>query len=144
MMNLSQSIADNLQTEDPERAVELHIAEGMRLEGDPGLLKVVLQNLLANAWKFTGKKSHARIEVGMTNGKGTPVVHVRDNGAGFDPAYADRLFGAFQRLHPASEFAGTGIGLATVHRIISRHGGRVWAEGTVDQGATFYFTLQPE
>ena len=99
------------------------------------------ENLLENAWKFTTRQPEARIEFGVTNASGEPTYFVRDNGAGFDMAYVDRLFGPFQRLHPQREFAGSGIGLATVQRIIHRHGGRVWAEGLVGQGATFHFTL---
>jgi light-regulated signal transduction histidine kinase (bacteriophytochrome) len=105
------------------------------------LLQVMLQNLLGNAWKFTAKLPQARVEVGCTQYDGQTVYCVRDNGAGFDMAYADKLFAPFQRLHTTDEFEGLGIGLATVQRIVHRHGGRIWAEGAVDQGATFYFTL---
>jgi light-regulated signal transduction histidine kinase (bacteriophytochrome) len=104
-------------------------------------MRIVLQNLLANAWKFTGKRPHGRVEVGAMAHDGGRAFYVRDDGAGFDMAYAAKLFGAFQRLHGAAEFPGSGIGLATVQRIIHRHGGRVWAEGAPDRGATFYFTL---
>jgi light-regulated signal transduction histidine kinase (bacteriophytochrome) len=105
------------------------------------LLQVMLQNMLDNAWKFTAKLSYTRVEVGRTQCDGKIVYYVRDNGAGFDMAYADKLFAPFQRLHTTDEFEGLGIGLATVQRIVHRHGGRIWAEGAVDQGATFYFTL---
>jgi light-regulated signal transduction histidine kinase (bacteriophytochrome) len=106
------------------------------------LLQVALENLLGNAWKFTGEETHAKIEFGAVRRDGTPVYYVRDNGAGFDQAYAGKLFGPFQRLHRAGEFEGTGIGLATVQRVVHRHGGKIWAEGEVSRGATFYFTLQ--
>jgi light-regulated signal transduction histidine kinase (bacteriophytochrome) len=109
--------------------------------GDPQLLRVALENLLSNAWKFTAKHPTARIEFGAVEQDGKMVYFVRDNGAGFDMAFADKLFGAFQRLHSMSEFPGFGIGLATVQHIISRHDGRVWAEGAVERGAVFYFTL---
>ena len=144
---LAQTIAAELQKIQSEPQVEFIAAPGLLANGDPRLLRVVLENLLGNAWKFTGKCAHARIEFGVLNSSekarqaNKPVYFVRDNGAGFEMAYVDKLFTAFQRLHGANEFPGTGIGLATVQRIIHRHGGRVWAEGTVDGGATFYFTL---
>jgi light-regulated signal transduction histidine kinase (bacteriophytochrome) len=122
--------------------VDFDIVPTLTATGDVRLLRVVMENLLGNAWKFTAKQAQARIGFGVqTEPDGTPAFFVRDNGAGFDTTYADKLFGAFQRLHRVSEFPGTGIGLATVQRIIHRHGGRVWAEGEVGQGATFYFTL---
>jgi PAS domain S-box-containing protein len=138
---LARSIAEDLQKTHPERRIELRLEGGLQTSADPGLLRVVLENLLSNAWKFTSKRDSAHIEFGLARGDGTPAFFVRDDGAGFDPAYADRLFGAFQRLHATTEFAGTGVGLATVQRIVHRHGGRIWAESTVDRGATFYFTL---
>lgn len=138
---LACSIASELQNAQPERQIELRIEDGLKTRADPGLLRVVLENLLNNAWKFTSKRESARIAFGMARENGTPAFFVRDDGAGFDPAYADRLFGAFQRLHAMTEFAGTGVGLATVQRIVHRHGGRIWAESALGQGATFYFTL---
>jgi PAS domain S-box-containing protein len=138
---LASGIAADLQKRDPARRVELAIAPGLHVQADPGLMGVALHNLLENAWKFTGKRTDARIELGSVPHDGRSAYFVRDNGAGFDMTYVGKLFGAFQRLHGAEEFAGNGIGLATVQRIIHRHGGRVWAEGTVGAGATFYFTL---
>ena len=144
VVNLSalvQEIAAELEQREPERQVEFVIKEGVVADGDAHLLRVVLENLLGNAWKFTGKHARAKIEFGVTQQDDQMAYFVRDDGAGFNTAYADRLFGAFQRLHSETEFEGTGIGLATVQRIIHRHGGRIWAEGAVEQGATFYFTL---
>jgi two-component system sensor histidine kinase/response regulator len=134
-------ILDRFKEAEPERPVEVKIRPGVTATGDAQLLQVALHNLLENAWKFTGKQPAARIEFGVTNIASEPTFFVRDNGAGFDMSYVERLFGPFQRLHLTSEFPGTGIGLATVQRIIHRHGGRVWAEGTVGQGATFHFTI---
>jgi two-component system, sensor histidine kinase and response regulator len=134
-------ILARLKEAEPERSVEIKIRPGVIAAGDAQLMRVALHNLLENAWKFTGKEPDARIEFGVTNIAGEPTYFVRDNGAGFDMTYVERLFGPFQRLHLNSEFPGTGIGLATVQRIIHRHGGRVWAEGTVGQGATFHFTI---
>ena len=134
-------ILTRLQESEPERKAEVKLRPGVIVTGDGQLLKIAMENLLANAWKFTAKEPESRIEFGMTQVGGEPTYFVRDNGAGFDMTYADRLFGPFQRLHPQAEFPGNGIGLATVQRIIHRHGGRVWAEGLVGQGATFYFTM---
>jgi light-regulated signal transduction histidine kinase (bacteriophytochrome) len=139
---LAKSIARTLALTQPWRRVTFVIAEGLVATGDAGLLRVALENLLGNAWKFTSKKQGARIEFGCA--ENPPIYFVCDNGAGFDMADANKLFRVFQRLHTASEFPGTGIGLATVQRIISRHGGRVWVEAAVGQGATFYFTLDDE
>ncbi|TAK36976.1 MAG: HAMP domain-containing protein [Chloroflexota bacterium] len=139
---MAQEITAELRDRQPEREVQLVVTPRLVADGDPRLLRVVLENLLSNAWKFTSKHPRARIELGVTEHEGKPAYFVRDDGAGFDMAYAEKLFGAFQRLHSAEEFPGTGIGLATVQRIINRHGGRIWAEGAVDEGATFYFTLQ--
>ena len=146
---LAELVAQDLQQNDPQRQVEVLVQPGISAQGDPRLLRVVLENLLGNAWKFTGRCAQARIEFGLESETGKEysnelsgmVYYVRDNGAGFDSAYADKLFGVFQRLHRADEFPGTGIGLATVQRIVHRHGGRVWAEGEEGRGATFFFTL---
>jgi len=138
---VARAIAGDLERTHPDRRVTFVIAEGVSGRGDPRLLRIVLENLLGNAWKYTGKHPTAHIEFGATTHDGEFAPFVRDDGAGFDMAYADKLFGAFQRLHAAKQFEGTGIGLATVLRIIRRHGGRVWAEGAVARGATFYFTL---
>lgn len=138
---LAKKIASEIQEAEPERQAEFIIAEKLVVNGDPHLLLIVLKNLLSNAWKFTGKRPRARIELGVKQHDEKQVYFVRDNGAGFDMAFVNKLFGAFQRLHSTTEFEGTGIGLATAQRIINRHGGQIWAEGTVDQGATFYFTI---
>jgi light-regulated signal transduction histidine kinase (bacteriophytochrome) len=138
---LATLILSRLQESEPARKVEVKVRPGVVVTGDGQLLRIALENLLENAWKFTGKQTDSRIEFGVTQASGEPTYYVRDNGAGFDMTYADRLFGPFQRLHPQDEFPGSGIGLATVQRIIHRHGGQVWAEGLVGQGATFQFTL---
>ena len=140
---LVQEIATELQQTQPSRQVEWAIASGLVADGDARLLRIVLENLLNNAWKFTSSRTHSRIEFNVIkeDNNGMLAYFVRDDGAGFNMAYANKLFGAFQRLHSTNEFPGTGIGLATVQRIIHRHGGRVWAEGAVDMGATFYFSL---
>jgi PAS domain S-box-containing protein len=138
---LAQNIVDNLKMTQPSREVEFIIGEGFVVEGDEQLLYVALQNLLENAWKFTEKRTRARVEFGVATMAGIPTYFVRDNGAGFDMAYVSKLFTPFQRLHSNSEFPGTGVGLATVDRIIQRHGGRIWAEGAIEKGATFSFTI---
>ncbi|HEY9710051.1 MAG TPA: ATP-binding protein, partial [Oculatellaceae cyanobacterium] len=139
---LATVIAAELYSTQPERQVEWAIAPGLVADGDARLLRIVLENLLNNAWKFTSSRINSHIELNVIFQEDAKFAYfVRDNGAGFDMAYANKLFGAFQRLHSTTQFPGTGIGLATVQRIIHRHGGRVWAEGAVEQGATFYFTL---
>jgi PAS domain S-box-containing protein len=137
---LAQAIVLDLSAASGRQPV-IAISEHIAVRADPKLLQVVLGNLLGNAWKFTGRTEHARIEFGATEIEGERAYYVRDNGPGFDSTYADKLFKPFQRLHRPDEFAGSGIGLATVQRIIQRHGGRVWAEGRPNEGATFYFTL---
>jgi len=138
---MAQSITAELQKTAAERRVEVTIRPGLEAHGDPRLLQVALENLLGNSWKYTAKQPRARIEFTATEENGSRVFLVRDNGAGFDMKYVNKLFGVFQRLHSGAEFDGTGVGLATVQRIITRHGGRIWAEGAVNKGATFYFTL---
>jgi PAS domain S-box-containing protein len=136
-----RSIADELQRGTPTRNVTFVITDGLTVNGDSRLLRVAIENLLGNAWKYTSGHPCARIEFGLDQSNGQPAYFIRDDGAGFDPRYSDRLFGAFQRLHALTEFPGTGIGLATVQRIIRRHGGEIWADGAVEKGATFHFTL---
>ncbi len=138
---LARNIADELKRSEPQRKVTFDIAEGLEVQGDTRMLQVALENLLGNAWKFTSKHSTATIEFGRMQSNGNTVFYVRDDGAGFDMAYTQKLFGPFQRLHGVREFEGTGIGLATVQRIVTRHGGQAWAEGAVERGATIYFTL---
>jgi PAS domain S-box-containing protein len=141
---LAAGIVDQLRTTEPGRRVELVVPDPLVVRGDPQLLRVLLENLLSNAWKFTRKQPRPRIELGTTLVDARRAYFVRDNGAGFNMEYAAKLFTPFQRLHSAEQFEGTGVGLATVQRIVTRHGGRVWAEGSESQGATFYFTLRHE
>ncbi len=138
---VARAVMLDLRKSQPERKVTVRIAEGLGVRGDAHLLRVALENLLGNAWKFTGKKDEATVEFGAVEVDGTTAYFVRDDGAGFDMAYASQLFGTFQRLHSEKEFPGTGIGLSLVQRIVHRHGGSVWAEGALGRGATFYFTL---
>jgi len=134
-------VKEELRKTEPERRVDVHIAPDVEAFADPRLLRVVMENLLGNAWKYTGRAAEACIEFGVEEREGKTVYFVRDNGAGFDMTYADKLFLPFHRLHKTSEFQGIGIGLATVERIIRRHGGRIWAQAAAGEGATFYFTL---
>jgi len=138
---LAHKALDQLGEREPGRLVAAQVSPGLSAICDPNLIQVVLENLLGNAWKFTSRVQSARIEFGVTEDESGRLFFVRDNGAGFDMRYADRLFAPFQRLHRADEFEGNGVGLATVLRIIQRHGGKIWAEGKVNQGAIFYFTL---
>ena len=141
LSGMARDVVADIQRTTPDRQVEFAIAPGLEAEGDARLLRVVLDNLLRNGWKYTGKQPQPRVEFTAVDENGDRVFVIKDNGAGFDMKYANKLFGVFQRLHSTAEFEGTGVGLATVRRIINRHGGRIWAEGVVDQGATFYFTL---
>ncbi len=138
---IAEKIMRGFQNESPYRNASIKIEPGISATGDAGLMQIMLQNLLNNAWKYTSKKDHAIIEFGSLKQDGEEIHFIRDNGAGFDMRYASKLFGAFQRLHTEDEFPGTGIGLATVQRIINRHGGRIWAEGAVGEGSCFYFVL---
>jgi PAS domain S-box-containing protein len=141
LTGIARSVIDELQKSQPQRHVEIRIADGLEEIADSKLMRIVLENLLGNAWKFTEKQAKAVIEFGCTTEGKNKVYFIRDNGVGFDMAYADKLFVPFQRLHTEEEFPGTGIGLATVRRIIHRHGGKVWTEGETGKGATFYFRL---
>jgi PAS domain S-box-containing protein len=141
LTGLVLDIAQELRRAEPDRRVDLSVAPDLRVLGDPKLLRIALYNLVGNAWKFTYRCEKACIQVGCLQQEGQTVYYVRDNGAGFNMKYVDKLFGAFHRLHAASEFEGTGIGLATVHRIIHRHGGQIWAESEEGKGAAFYFTI---
>jgi signal transduction histidine kinase len=138
---MAAEITEEMRGADPDRKVEVGIADGMIATADPRLARILLANLISNAFKFTSKEPAARIEIGTEIMEGDTRMFVRDNGVGFDMIYAHKLFGAFQRLHSQSEFPGVGIGLATVRRIVNRHGGRAWAEGAVGEGATFYFVF---
>jgi light-regulated signal transduction histidine kinase (bacteriophytochrome) len=139
--DLGRRILDRFASTELDRHVMVHVAERLVAEADPQLLELLLENLLGNAWKFTAKNPDARIELGATQIDGVTTFFVKDNGAGFDPAHAEQLFLPFRRLHTAEEFPGTGIGLATVRRMVDRHGGRVWANAAIGRGATFYWTL---
>jgi signal transduction histidine kinase len=140
---IAERVAAELAGRDGGQRLHVAVEAGLTATADSGLVEVLLENLMGNAWKFSSRKDDPRVQVGRLDGEDR-AFYVRDNGAGFDMAYADKLFGAFQRLHSAAEFEGTGIGLATVQRIVNRHGGRVWAEGEPGKGATFYFTLEGE
>ncbi len=142
LSNLVEEIAKELQRLEPGRKARFIITPGLAATGDKQLLRIALENLLDNAWKFTGKQPETLIEFGITRNRNVEAFFLRDNGAGFDMAYLEKLFQPFQRLHALAEFPGTGIGLATVQRIIRRHGGDIWAQGEVGKGAMFYFTLK--
>jgi signal transduction histidine kinase len=144
LSDLARHAVAELAQREPARSVEVTVWDNMRAPADPRLLRAALENLIANAWKFTAKAERPRIEIGCLRDGRRSTYFVRDNGVGFDMAYADKLFGAFQRLHSEKEFPGTGIGLATVQRIVHRHGGRIWADAAPGNGATFFFTLAPE
>lgn len=139
---IAKQVVSDLRQRDPDRRVDVSVWDGMSTLGDARLLRAMFENLIGNAWKFTSRTENAQIEIGALRDRERVTYFVRDNGAGFDMAYADKLFGAFQRLHSANEFQGTGIGLATVQRIVHRHGGRIWADARVGAGAVFFFTLE--
>jgi light-regulated signal transduction histidine kinase (bacteriophytochrome) len=142
LSEIAQSISTKIKSNFPKRKIKFIITPGLTVKADKNLLSIVLENLFENAAKFTGKMPQARIEFGIAEKDGQAAYFVRDNGVGFDMTYANKLFKPFQRLHTVAEFPGTGVGLASVQRIIQRHGGQVWAEGKVGEGATFYFTLE--
>ena len=143
-LNLSQiteDITNELKKSEPNRKVKITIQKDVMVKGDFSLLKIMLENLLNNAWKFTSKKDETIIEFGIIKGEEKDIYYIKDNGVGFDMEYVDKLFTPFQRLHSEEEFSGTGVGLANVKRIINMHGGKIWAEGKVGEGATFYFVI---
>src|SRR5690606_24060717 len=145
LTELANGVVEELRQQEPRPELSVTVWDDMRADADPRLLRAVYVNLVGNAWKFTTRAQQPKIEVGaVRDSQGALVYFVRDNGAGFDMAYADKLFKAFQRLHSGNDYKGTGIGLATVQRIVHRHGGRIWAEGQVGKGATFHFTLGHE
>src|SRR5258708_39443397 len=141
MSGMATEIAAQFEGHEPQRQVDCRVEEGLTASGDAGLVRILLTNLISNAWKFTRDKPQSVITIGSERVAGETRLFVRDNGVGFDMIYAHKLFGAFQRLHSQSEFAGEGIGLAAAQRIVNRHGGRIWAEGAVGEGAAFYFVL---
>jgi PAS domain S-box-containing protein len=144
LTDMAHTILKELHTTEPERHITHHLTPDLTTTGDTHLVRLALHNLLANAWKFTSRHPNPHIELGHHPHPTTPTYYIRDNGAGFDPRYADKLFEPFHRLHTTTEYDGSGIGLAIVHRVITRHGGTIWAESTPNNGATFYFTLTPE
>jgi len=144
LTQIAHAVLSELKQNSPDRTIECQVAPNLIVQGDYNLLYIALDNLLRNAWKFTQNRLVAQIEFGVLEARGGPVYFVRDNGAGFDMTYARKLFNAFQRLHSSTEFEGTGIGLAIVQRIITRHGGKVWAEGKVNEGATFSFSFSKD
>jgi light-regulated signal transduction histidine kinase (bacteriophytochrome) len=141
LSRLGRGVGKVLARSDPDRSVEFLVKDGLVAEADARLVEIVLENLLGNAWKFTAKTGSPRVELGSLERDGHTTFYVKDNGAGFDQSKAERLFAPFQRLHSVGEFSGTGIGLATVGRIVDRHAGRVWIEGQMEGGATVYWTL---
>lgn len=143
MSEIARTIAEGLKQQDEHRDVKIVIPNELKIQGDAHLIKIMLDNLIGNAWKYSSKTAHAVIEFGKSEKEGEDIYYIKDNGSGFDMKYASKLFVAFQRLHSAIDYAGSGVGLATVYRIINRHNGRIWAEATPDKGATFYFTLNP-
>lgn len=143
MSDIAESIAENLRQQDKARNVTFEFQDELKIQGDAHLIKIMLDNLIGNAWKYSSKTAQAKIEFGKIRQKGEDVYYIKDNGSGFDMKYASKLFVAFQRLHSAIDYAGSGVGLATVYRIVNRHNGRIWAEAAPDKGATFYFTLNP-
>jgi len=144
LSEIAEDVVRELRLSEPDRVVHTIIAKDVIACGDASLLKILITNLIGNAWKYSSRNADALIEFGTGPADSVPVYFVRDNGAGFDMKHADRLFRVFSRLHDSSQFSGTGIGLATVQRIVTRHGGRIWAEAETGRGATFFFTLQPD